>query len=60
VLARTGEQQVGCRIVFDRKLPVDGMSLRRHGQEFLDLVDEVERYSRDGGMTDPLPEEKFI
>jgi NitT/TauT family transport system ATP-binding protein len=60
VLARTGEQQVGCRIVFDRKLPSDGMSLRGNGQEFLDLVDEVERYSRDGGMTGALPEERFV
>jgi NitT/TauT family transport system ATP-binding protein len=60
VLARTGEQAVGCRIVFDRKLPIDGMSLRRNGQEFLDLVDEVERYSRDGCMADPLPKEKLV
>lgn len=47
VLARTGEgERAGCRIAYDRKLPADGMSLRRNGQQFLDLVDEVERYSR--------------
>jgi NitT/TauT family transport system ATP-binding protein len=54
VLARsreTGEER-GCRIVFDRKLPPHGMSLRRDGQAFLDLVDEVEQYSRAGCASD--------
>jgi hypothetical protein len=32
------------------------MSLRRNGQEFLDLVDMVERYSRIGCNSDSFPE----
>jgi NitT/TauT family transport system ATP-binding protein len=60
VLARTGEPEQGCRIAFDHKLPPDGMSLRRNGQEFLDLVDTVERYSRIGCNSDPCPEEESL
>jgi NitT/TauT family transport system ATP-binding protein len=56
VLARTGQPEQGCRIAFDHKLPPDGMSLRRNGQEFLDLVDTVERYSRIGCNSDSFPE----
>ncbi|MFL6302124.1 MAG: ABC transporter ATP-binding protein [Candidatus Sulfotelmatobacter sp.] len=54
VLARHREleEERGCRIVFDRQLPADGMNLRRHGQAFLDLVDEVEHYSRAGCAAD--------
>lgn len=47
-------EEHGCRIVFDRKLPAGGMSLRSHGQAFLDLVDEVEQYSRAGGAANSL------
>jgi len=47
VLARKSrEDHCGSRVVLDMKLPTSGMSLRHHGQEFLDLVDHVERFSR--------------
>jgi NitT/TauT family transport system ATP-binding protein len=47
VLARTGrEDHCGSRVALDIKLPASGMSLRKNGQEFLDLVDYVERFSR--------------
>jgi NitT/TauT family transport system ATP-binding protein len=47
VLARSGhEDHCGSRIALDIKLPASGMSLRSNGQEFLDLVDYVERFSR--------------
>ncbi|HEX7159213.1 MAG TPA: ATP-binding cassette domain-containing protein [Edaphobacter sp.] len=47
VLARTGkEDHCGSRVALDIKLPGSGMSLRSNGQEFLDLVDYVERFSR--------------
>jgi NitT/TauT family transport system ATP-binding protein len=47
VLGRSGEHDLsGSRVVLDMKLPAVGMSLRRNGQEFLDLVDHVERFSR--------------
>ena len=43
VLARDGE--AGARVALDMQLPEAGMSLRRNGQEFLDLVDHVESIS---------------
>jgi NitT/TauT family transport system ATP-binding protein len=47
VLARRSqEDHCGSRIALDIKLPASGMSLRSNGQEFLDLVDYVERFSR--------------
>jgi NitT/TauT family transport system ATP-binding protein len=46
VLARTGrEDHCGSRVALDMRLP-GGMSLRTHGQEFLDLVDHIEQISR--------------
>jgi NitT/TauT family transport system ATP-binding protein len=52
VLARTGrEDHCGSRIALDLKLPErnpaeGGMSLRTHGEEFLNLVDHIEHFSR--------------
>ena len=47
VLARDGRSDdAGARVALDMRLPESGMSLARHGQEFLDLVDHVERASR--------------
>jgi NitT/TauT family transport system ATP-binding protein len=47
VLARPSrEDDCGARVVLDRKVPGGGMSLRRHGQEFLDLVEHIESFSR--------------
>ena len=61
VLARTGrEDHCGSRIALDMKLPAlnpadGGMSLRTHGQEFLDLVDHIEHFSRGDRASDPAP-----
>lgn len=47
VLARkTREDHCGSRVVLDMRLPEGGMSLRTHGQEFLDLIEDVESFSR--------------
>ncbi len=47
VLARESrEDACGSRVVLNRKLPATGMTLRTHGQQFLDLAEEVEAYSR--------------
>ena len=47
VLARASrEDSCGSRVALDMKLPCSGMSLRNHGQQFLDLVDHVESFSR--------------
>ncbi len=47
VLAReTREDACGSRVVLDRKLSATGMSLRTHGQSFLDLAEEIEASSR--------------
>jgi NitT/TauT family transport system ATP-binding protein len=58
VLARQGrEDHCGARIALDMKLPEQGMSLRENGQQFLDLVDQVERFSRGelgGEVTVPI------
>lgn len=36
----------GSHVVLDMKLPASGTSLSKNGQEFLDLVDHIERFSR--------------
>jgi len=47
VLARESrEDACGSRVVLNRKLPATGMTLRTHGQQFLDLAEEIEAYSR--------------
>jgi NitT/TauT family transport system ATP-binding protein len=62
VLARTGrEDHCGSRIALDMKLPnrnpaSGGMSLRTHGQEFLDLVDHIEHFSRGDRSSDQQDE----
>jgi NitT/TauT family transport system ATP-binding protein len=59
VLARTGrEDHCGSRVALDMKLPTrnpadGGMSLRTHGQEFLDLVDHIEHLSRGDRASSP-------
>jgi len=58
VLARTGrEDHCGSRVALDMQLPTSGMSLRGNGQEFLDLVDHIEHFSRgDRATTTADPE----
>ena len=47
VLARASrEDSCGSHVALDMKLPASGMSLRTHGQQFLDLVDHVDSFSR--------------
>ena len=47
VLARTGRgEECGASVALDMRLPESGMSLARHGTEFLEMVDYVERVSR--------------
>jgi NitT/TauT family transport system ATP-binding protein len=47
VLARSSqEDHCGSQVALDIKLPGSGMSLSSNGQEFLDLVDYVERFFR--------------
>jgi NitT/TauT family transport system ATP-binding protein len=47
VLARKSrEDHCGSHIALDMKLPGDGMSLHKNGQQFLDLVEHVESVSR--------------
>jgi NitT/TauT family transport system ATP-binding protein len=47
VLARSSqEDHCGSRVALDMKLPTSGMNLKNNGQEFLDLLDYVERFSR--------------
>ncbi len=47
VLARASrEDSCGSHIALDMKLPASGMSLRTHGQQFLELVDHVDSFSR--------------
>lgn len=56
VLAReSNSDDCGSRVALDMKLPESGMSLTRHGKEFLDLVDYVEQFSRgkSHGTTSP-------
>jgi NitT/TauT family transport system ATP-binding protein len=57
VLARTGrEDHCGSRVALDMQLPTSGMSLRGNGQEFLDLVDHIEHFSRGDRATAADPE----
>jgi NitT/TauT family transport system ATP-binding protein len=54
VLARKSrEDHVGSHIALDMKLPGDGMSLHKNGQQFLDLVEHVESFSRGAHTADP-------
>ena len=47
VLARTGSDQAsGAKVALDLKLAGDGMSLKKNGREFLDLVDRIESCSK--------------
>ncbi len=47
VLARASrEDSCGSHVALDLKLADSGMSLRTHGQQFLDLVDHVDSFSR--------------
>jgi len=47
VLARASrEDSCGSHVALDMKLPSSGMSLRTHGQQFLELVDHVDSFSR--------------
>ena len=47
VLARASrEDSCGSHVALDMKLPISGMTLRTHGQQFLDLVDHVDSFSR--------------
>jgi len=51
VLARQNrEDHCGSRVVLDMKLSGSGMNLRRNGQEFLDLVEHIESFSRGEGL----------
>ncbi len=46
VLARESkEDSCGSRVVLDKKLAEGGMTLRSHGQQFLDLVEHIEAVS---------------
>jgi NitT/TauT family transport system ATP-binding protein len=47
VLARSSQEDLcGSQVALDIKLPSSGVSLSNNGQEFLDLVDYVERFFR--------------
>jgi NitT/TauT family transport system ATP-binding protein len=47
VLAKQGlDGQSGAQVALDLQLPETGLSLKRHGQHFLDLVDQIEAASR--------------
>ena len=53
VLARASrEDSCGSHVALDMKLPSSGMSLGTHGQQFLELVDHVDSFSR-GDHTGP-------
>ena len=45
---KTREDSCGSRVVLDLKLPESGMSLKKNGQQFLDLVEQIESISRSG------------
>ncbi|ADW69357.1 ABC transporter ATP-binding protein [Granulicella tundricola] len=61
VLAKQGVNgQDGAKVALDLKLPETGMSLKRNGQQFLDLVEHIEDASRGSAVADestPSPEE---
>jgi NitT/TauT family transport system ATP-binding protein len=40
------DRQAGAKVALDLKLPGTGMSFKRHGKEFLDLVDRIETASK--------------
>ena len=47
VLARPrDDRNAGARVALDLRLPGTGMSLKKNGQEFLDLVDRIEECSK--------------
>lgn len=55
VLARkTREDHCGSRVVLDMKMRDSGMTLRTHGQEFLDLVEYIESVSRGDQPCEPI------
>ncbi len=55
VLARQSrEDTCGSRVVLDLKMPASGMNLRSNGQQYLDLVEHIESFSRGDQQTAPL------
>jgi NitT/TauT family transport system ATP-binding protein len=61
VLARSShEDHCGSKVALDMKLPASGMSLKKNGQEFLDLVDYVERFSRGNRHDDQALDESAV
>lgn len=63
VLARSShEDHCGSKVAMDMKLPGNeaGMSLKKNGQEFLDLVDYVERFSRGNRHDDQALDESAV
>jgi NitT/TauT family transport system ATP-binding protein len=63
VLARSShEDHCGSKVALDMKLPGNeaGMSLKKNGQEFLDLVDYVERFSRGNRHDDQALDESAV
>ena len=57
VLARSSQaDHCGSRVALDMQLPASGMSLCNNGQEFLDLVDHIEQFSRGDRHTMPSPD----
>ena len=54
VLARESKDDAcGSRVTLDMKLAEGGMTLRSHGQEFLDLVEHIEAVSNGDRLTAP-------
>jgi NitT/TauT family transport system ATP-binding protein len=61
VLARTSHSDDrGSRVALDMKLPESGMCLSRNGNEFLDLVDHIEQFSRGAQHTTTSPHGETI
>jgi NitT/TauT family transport system ATP-binding protein len=61
VLARSSqEDHCGSRVALNIKLPNSGMSLSSNGQEFLDLVDYVERFFRGDHHNTSSPSECLV
>jgi NitT/TauT family transport system ATP-binding protein len=61
VLARSShEDHCGSKVALDIRLPPAGMSLKKNGQEFLDLVDYVERFSRGNRHDDQALDESAV
>jgi NitT/TauT family transport system ATP-binding protein len=60
VLARKSrEDHCGSHVALDMKLPGDGMSLHKNGQQFLDLVEHVESFSRGAHRASPEESNAF-